>query len=184
MVTFDERLGYLLLGCAIGYVLRILQVWFVSKMKTGRHRDERGFMRRPLIADVAIVLVVLLTAFAAFKSQKASNDVTSTQDKVERVSTCNQLFLTDTIEALNERTQFTRELTAANSDLQKAQADFLNVAGKNPPPSDAEAEDAFDTYLEALNQFNRLSDKTVDKVGAFPFPSTEALVSCLSDAKE
>lgn len=154
-MEFDERLGWLLLGCAIGfimgYIVRSLHDIKEELHKVDNHvthRDERGIMRFPLAANTALVIVVCITAYAAFKSQKASNDVKDTQDDLAHVALCNQQYL-------------------------KAQAEFLQVYLKAPRGQEAAIKAAVQNYLKLLTAF----DKDNDKVLSHTKPLTDCIGS-------
>lgn len=195
-MSLDDRLVYFVLGCILGYVLASIrhikkelhEVDEIVKKnhpqddppKLSRRRDESGFMRHPVARDIAIVLTVLLTAFAAFASQKAANDSKNAQDRLDNITTCNKEYLQKTIVALNERTMYTKEQSDANVELQKAQAQFLSIILHEPPFSDQRQTDAFKAYFVSLNDFLTVSEKTSQKVAENPFPTDEELAACLA----
>src|SRR6476620_10057801 len=132
-----DRIGWMLLGCAIGffagYVVRFLQDMkeeldevdgIVKKQlgeraadKEARHRkDELGFVRNDLFKDVMLLVVVVLTVVAAFVSATASSKVSDTQNEQVHDTDCTQEYLTKTVKALNERAEFTIAQANANLD--------------------------------------------------------------------
>lgn len=215
----DETVMYLIVGGFIGFVLgyitRLLQeirdkndaikeeldeVDEIVKTKLKRQRDESGIVRKPLLADILLLVVVVITVWAAFASQKASNDVkadqkeddavqaqlVSTQDDLKttqaqlaQVTTCNQIFLGRTIRALNERTTYTVAQTNSNVQLQKAQARFFGILLGIPPPSEEESTSEARAYLDKLNEFVKVSEKSAAKALTNPYPTNEDLTTCL-----
>lgn len=143
-------------------------------------RDERGFIRYPVLADAMLLVVLVLTVYAAFVSQAASNDVRATQESQDQVTECNKVFLTRTIDALNERTTYTQAQAQANVELQRAQTRLLAVLLEEPPPSDARSEVAFNEYFETLTNFVTVNSKYADKVETNPYPTTDEVEDCLN----
>lgn len=93
-MEFADRLGWWLFGCAVGFILGYI-VRYLREIKEEVHEvdelvkkidKEGGFVRYPYVADVMLIVVVLVTVWAAFLSQKASNDVRENyeQDQVAR----------------------------------------------------------------------------------------------------
>lgn len=197
IVNLDERVTYLLIGCLIGFVLgyftRYLQkiekkIEIVDdKLSTDAPRDEGGFMRKPIVADIAIVLVVVLTAYAAFVSQLAVNEVKADNEQDERqdaviaaVLQCNTEITEATIVALNERTTFSAENNQANVDLVKAQLEFLTLGLTSEPPLTPEQfEGVLQNYISSANSFTEVADQQKGKALAFEYPEKGALQACI-----
>lgn len=181
-----ERSILLLIGCVLGYILaRIVDYLREIKEEVDevldieRHKqDERGTAK---ITTVVLVFVVALTAFAAFSSQKATNDGQSAQNRVAAISVCNKEFLGKTIVALNERTTYTQELATANIELQKSQAAFYALLLGDPPPSEQASRDAAERYLDDLTTFVTVSEKSKLKVSTNPYPTPEEFSHCLDE---
>lgn len=186
-MSFDERLGWLILGCligfALGYIVRYLQE---IKEELGvveeavRHRkDEDGLLRHPVALDITLLFVVLLTVWASFASQKASNEVQESQETVERSTACNEVFLSKTMVALNERTAYTKAQVDANVELQRSQAEFLNIILAEPPVPEEARKRALKRYFDALTEFVTVNGKAEMKADRYPFPTVEELRDCL-----
>src|SRR6188472_241907 len=121
---FPDRLGWMILGCAIGffagYVVRYLQdlkeeldeVDGIVKKELGQRASDKegntqdGFVRNDLFKDVMLLVVVVITVWAAFASAHASGQVQKNQSQQQHDTTCTQEYLTKTVKALNERTEF------------------------------------------------------------------------------
>lgn len=183
----DDRLGWLLLGCiigfALGYIVRYLQeikeeLDEVDRVVKKNHNED-GFVRNPIVMDIALLFVVVLTVYAAFSSQQASNDVQASQDRIARITFCNQQYLSKTIQALNERTTYTQDQARANVDLQRAQGRFIGILLKNPPVADREVKDALTNYFTALTTFVTVNSKADAKVDTYPYPTNDELQNCL-----
>lgn len=189
-MSFDDRLEWLLVGCVIGFILGYIvrslreikeELDEVEKdMKTNRARDDRGFVRNAIVLDVCLVMVIALTVWASFSSQLASNGVKETQQRIARVSYCNQEFQKKTLTALNERTEYTQSQTEQNIALQKAQAAFVSVLLKKPPATEVKRVEALNTYFNALSSFVVVNERAKQKVKNNPFPTTDEFADCLS----
>ena len=194
MMALTERLGWLLLGMAVGFVFGYIVARLrdinegveeiehnVKELAPKRVRDEGGFMRIPVVADAALLLVLAIVVWGAFASQKASNEVAETQVALEKITECNKESLTDTISALNERTTYTGEQATSNVELQRAQYAFLAILLEDPPPSDARINASLREYIDALASFVEVNTKATVKVKNNPYPTTEDFESCLED---
>jgi len=190
-MSLDERLGWLLVGCVIGFVLGYIvralrdikeeldEVDGILK-KSPRSRNDRGFMRFPIISDIALLAVVLLTVWASFSSQHASNQVHEQQKVQTRITSCTNEYLAKTIKALNERTTYSQEQAAANVALQKAQSEFLGALLHVPPYSSEVKQKALQSYFETLNKFVEISGKSDDKVSQNPYPTATEFTDCVN----
>lgn len=186
----NTRLEYLLIGCAIGFIVG----WFTRSLKEAttvleevekpmilslKGTEPGGLIKSRLGTNIALFLVVALTAWAAFASQNASNRVTNSQKEQDKSVLCTQTFLASTISALNARTQNSQEQNEANSDLQKAQATFLGVFFITPPASTAQRSEALKTYFDALTRFTTSSATTGDNVAKNPYPTPTDFLNCI-----
>lgn len=216
-MDLNDRALYLILGmvlgAVLGYVARMLQeiqkdVVGVSNevhdikeevdeidsiVKTRRVRDEGGFMRIPVVADILLISVLAMTVWAAWstgstnnKLEAAISDISANQKKddaqelrIQKVTSCTLEFTSRTIEALNERTTFTGSVASANSEVLQAQQDFLEIILQIPPPSDKDALAALRTYTNAVAQYNVLADKSEGKRNEFAYPTNKELATCL-----
>lgn len=196
-MDFDDRLGFMLVGAVIGYSIRTIQE---IKKEVGNvdkklpRKNEDGFMRKPLFADIAILLVVAMCVYASFTTQANNNRLEQavadieqgqveneeTRVRLARITNCSSAYLAKTIEALNQRTTYTQEQADANVKLQQAQRDFLTLILTVPPPTDAEATRAVSEYVEKLSAFVEVSDKNKEKTQSYQYPTTDELNNCLA----
>jgi len=199
-MTWTERVSWLMLGCfigfSLGYIVRSLREikeevdeidGIVKEKRRHRRADDAGFSRYPLMWDVVLLVVVVLTAWGAFASVQASNKTEDTQEELQAtqkqvavVTSCNQEFLSKTIRALNYRTESTQARAEANVELQKAQADFFALLLRKPPESETTRTQAGREYLTSLQNFVEVSEKTDISVEKFPYPTNEELSECLN----
>ena len=205
-MDMSDRIAWLIVGCAIGFVMGYI-VRSLREIKEEldevdecvkhcreehehevrkRGRNSRGAAMPGYLGNIAVLIAVLITVFAAFASQKASNDVEGAQDQLEltqetikQVSLCTQETLSNTVSALNERTTYTVAQAEANVDLQKAQSRFIAVLVTRPTPSDDTKAMALNGYFDSLTSFVALSSQTVNKIENNPYPTTEDLQNCL-----
>ena len=190
-MALSERFGWLILGMAVGFVLGLIvarlrdikeEVDEIDNIvRGGRVRDESGFMRIPIVADVLYLTALVIVVWGAFSAQQASNKVEETQKELARVSHCTQDILADTVEALNERTEYTGEQASSNVELQGAQYTFLAILLDNPPPTDQKINESLRAYVDALGQFVEVNTKAQIKVKNNPYPTSQDYESCLED---
>lgn len=192
-----ERVIFLCIGGVIGLIvgyivgrLHEIEKRLDEVLKLEHKRDEGGFAK-PSFLNVAVALVVALTAWAAFASQKAANDSDdsqkksdNTQSQVVALALCNQEFLSKTITALNQRTEFSSSQAAANVDLQKSQAAFFSLLLGKPPATEAVRVKAAESYLDDLTNFVQISEKQKGAIVNNPYPTNEELSSCLMKNKK
>lgn len=190
-MDFGERLGYLMVGCLIGFILgyivrslRDIKEELDEVADEMKHnRNEDGIVRNPIVLDIALLLVVVLTVWASFSSQKASNDIQDTQDQLLRVTTCTKTTLTKTVEALNQRTTYTQDQTEANVNLQRAQVEFLQTLFQEPPSTEKQRKDALRHYFDSLTKFVTVAGAARQKAAFYPYPTTDDLNNCLYPSK-
>lgn len=211
-MEFSDRVGWVLLGMALGYIIRLLQdmkkeVHEVDviltarekrKLNKQRSRDEGGSFRIPATRHIAVGLAVLLCLYATVstgitnnKLEDAISDIRASQEadvqiqlKLARVTVCTQEYLGKTITALNERTEFTQAQSDANVNLQKAQREFLETYLIRPPASPEVLDAALELYVSRLQAFVEVAQKNRMKVTDNSYPKPEELAVCLSTPTE
>lgn len=180
----DDRISWLLLGAALGFVFGYIVRGLreikerLPKVDDEKRKNEEGLSHASWMG-LSLLIVVLLTATAAFMSQKASNDVQSTQGQLSRVTRCNQQFLSKTIVALNQRTSFTIKQANSNVKLQKAQAEYLNKILQQPTPPRRELIVSLNTYFSSLKEFVDVSEQSRRQLSQNPYPTKKELSDCL-----
>jgi len=189
---WPERLEWLLLGCAIGFVLGYIvrtlrdikeeldEVDDIVKRDHGIEQNERGTLHTPTLAGVMLIVVVMITAWAAFASQKANNEVKNTQDQLARVTQCNKDYLSKTISTINARTRYSQRQATANVQLQKSQARFIGLLLHDPPPDETTSRAAFLEYFNDLQAFLNTSNDAANVVEQNPYPTTDELDACIA----
>lgn len=187
-----ERAIFFAIGGGVGFILGYIvarlreikeevdEVLDIEK-KNARMRDERGVMRLPDFGDVMLLVVLLVTVWAAFSSQKASNEVQNTQDNLTSVTNCNREFLADILVAVNERTTFTADQARANIDLQRSQSQFLATLLADPPKSDEIKDNALRDYFKNLTDYIEVNSNAARKAEENPYPTIEEFNTCLND---
>lgn len=194
-MSLDDRLGWLVLGMAIGFVFGYI-VRSLREIKeeldevdakiseSKRKRGEDGFMRYPYVADIAYLLVVAVVAWAAFASQKASNDVKNTQDQLATVTHCNQVYLGAFLEAVDERTSAGQKAVQSNVDLQRSWYEFVRFQLHMPPYPEGEQRDKANEYAKNLKSFLDVSDQSREKVVQNPYPTEDELRKCIQEGNQ
>jgi len=205
-MSLDDRITWLLIGCALGLVLgywtRYLQETrqslkgnkeeldevddIVTSIHNTEKRSERGFGSTELAVKIALPIVVLITAWAAFQAQVALNhykvqqaQIKMTQDETAAQTVCTRTILSQTISALNIRTQYTQNQAQANVELQRAQAQLLRILLHKPPYSEEAREDASTDYAWSLGDFLTSASTTSDSFDENPYPKDDALAICI-----
>jgi hypothetical protein len=198
-MAFDDRLGFLLLGGAIGFILGYI-VRSLREIKEEldevdaivKRRDhggnDRGAVSLRLVEQSALVVVLILVVYAAFSSQVASNNSNNAQDNFKsqqqvlaRVTTCNKVYLSKALSALNERTTYSEAQVNSNVDLQTSFSQLLGILLHKPPFSESKRDRATANYYQDLTKFISIADKTKRKQLENPFPETSELDACLSN---
>lgn len=189
-MDWSDRLLWLAIGCAIGYIIRTLQdiKKEVHEVDTivKHEKDDAGLVRFPVILDVLLVVIAVLTVFSVVrveqsydKSDQAIKDTQAQNARIEAVAKCTLSFTSQTIRALNERTEFTQASANANSQVLREQAKFLRVVLIIPPVSDDESRAALESYFDKLRRYNRVAALQKQQVAENPYPTNEELARCL-----
>lgn len=182
VMTLDDRLGWMLFGALLGYSLGLLQN-AMTEPKLPK-RDERGFTRIPIVMDIAVIVVVALTVWAAFASQQANHKVEKQQEDLiadqrhdAKITKCNRDALDQVVAALDARVGSTRMQIEANVDLVEAQQDFFQLVLSEPANDRLEFR-AITRYLRQMGRFQDANREAIEDVEDVPFPTPEALDIC------
>lgn len=196
-MDWSERALWLAIGCAIGYIIRTLQdiKKEVHEVDTivKRDKDESGLARFPVVLNILIVSVFLMTVWSVVRvemsynqSDQAVADIQTQQeeneaqsDRIEAVAKCTLSFTSQTIRALNERTEFTQAAANANTQVLREQARFLKIVLIIPPVSDEESRAALEAYFDRLQRYNRVAELQKQQVAENPYPTNKELATCL-----
>lgn len=196
----NDRLGYLLLGMAIGFVLGRLtrldrNVREIKKeldevdqiLKNDRSQNDRGAIS---MGNVVLALILMLSLYASVASQVASNKTNDTADSaavtahtLARLVVCNQETLGKTLEALNERTAFATDTARKNIALQESQHHFMSILLHQPPPSAHKSLVAAERFNADSQSYIVISKKSLQKILTNPIPSVEQFTSCIQKAE-
>lgn len=194
-----DRVIWLAIGCFIGFVLGYIvrslrdikdKVDHMDEMVTEgdsskwEKKGEDGAFSQAFVTYICLALVVFLTAWAAFISQQASNEVKRTQEQLTHVTSCNRTYLTQALEVLNGRTVYTRAQAEANINLQTSFNTFLQVLAHKPPYSLAKRTQAFKSYATDLQHFVAISRKNTRQQTANPIPKPGNLTRCFNNRGE
>lgn len=205
-MELSETLFHILLGIAIGYVVGRFHS-YLREIKEEVHEvdtivkkraEEKGFMRFPVAADIAVIVTVALCLWASVSTQITNSNLKSTQGDlkatqsqlvdaqaaIKRITTCNQKYLTETVVALNERTGYAQKRADANVKVQRAQSKFWKFLLVLPPPSPDEGRAALEHYLVLIDEFVDASEAAKDNVEAQPYPTDQELAKCYDNADE
>jgi hypothetical protein len=162
----------------------LVKQYHPPKKSSRRSRNERGVLTTRLGMNVSLGIVVALTAFAAFQSQRAVNGVHNSQHRETAVTTCTTQILKSTIKILDVRSEFTRNQAAANVDLQRAQSEMISVLLHEPPYSNERQLNAFKAYFQALNDFVEANGKSETSAKENKYPTVTEFNACVQKELE
>jgi hypothetical protein len=183
----DQALGFLVgacLGAIAGYLRGIKKVVNETMVKVDHleHRNESGALSFPSLQGLGMVVVIVITVYAAFMSQVASNKVSDAQGIRDRENLCTTNVLFSTVEALNARTSLTVDQAKANAVLQKAQLRFIRIlVDPNAEPGASIKE--LQEYFTALEKFVKIVDQAVNTYQDYPYPTEQSYTRCLNRAQ-
>lgn len=197
-MPLDEKLFWLCLGGVIGYLWgrydrrRKKDLDTIKKeLRVVTETLKEDHRRTPFVPRVALALVVLMTALAAFWSQRASNESAEAVQRMEEryaqesiILSCSREFIGKVAIALNERTTFTTEQTVKNVELQKNQARFLTVVLKQPPVSEEGRRNSLQAYFDALTDFVIVASKSTQKAENNAYPKKRELGECIETKEQ
>lgn len=195
-MTIDERIGWLLVGCMVGFILgycvRILEnvsehdrIRLNTQQRVNaRLEDERGVLHTRLYGNIALLMVVAITIWAAVVSQQASNDVRELQKRNAQIILCNQNVVIEALDVLNERTMFTSNHWEANLELQVAHSNMLEIVLREQPLSPGTYTRESKLYLEKLTTFIDTTEKANANRATKPYPSADDIKLCVDQIEE
>lgn len=199
-MAFDDRLEWLLLGVLLGYfmgyVTRSLreikegvdkvEAFLRNKPRPAKKKADDGGVNRERFNQIMLLLVVVLTAFAAFRSQYAANQAEhansithDNQAQLKRVVGCVIKNQTAYLNVVNERTEFTKDQALANKDLQKAQRVFFGVLLHIPPYPPTRRVDAAQDYQNALDHYLNTAKAYEKNTQTAQYPTANDLLKCV-----
>lgn len=177
MMGLDERLLWLLFGCAIGFILGYIVRSLrdikdeldevANEVTPKRKRTEAGFMRRFGISDLALLAVVILTVWAAFASSKASSDV-------HQLVTCTTKYNISQGDALTSRDGSVKSGTSSEITMWERYQQLFKIAQSNPskiPVLQRQLNTAIGQHIQDLKKLQKARSAT-------PYPNPDVLVTC------
>lgn len=182
MMDLMDRLIWMsfgmIIGFALGHIVASLRAIKeeVDEIDTivKKEPNDSGFMRFPLLADIALVVVLAVVVWGSVLAQKASNEV-------EKTSACNQEFMGQLLEAVNERTTYSQERANLNVEVQSDQAAFLEVILREPPPSTDVTRDSLREYFKKLSSYISVNSRAQAKAEKYPYPTVDDYDSCIEE---
>lgn len=179
-----DRLLWLFGGMVLGYIIAYFQtiqgeVNDVQKHIKGRGKDEAGFMRYPVLADVLYLFALLVVLWGAFSAQKATNDVQALSEKNDQMATCNRIYLGALLDAVQPRTTASLEQADANAKLQKSWYQFVRFQLHLPPYPEDDQRAKANLYAESLKAFLKAAEESKAKNVQNPYPTGDQLDACI-----
>ena len=186
-MDLNERISWLLLGFALGYVVARLQSARQAKTKgdnkvqeRGR-QSERGFMRYPLVADGLYFMVLIIVVWGAISAQRTSNRVQETQERIEHVTACNRVYLGTLLSAVEPRTTSSQKQADANTELQRSWYEFVRFQLHTPPYPEGDQRIKANEYADALRRFILAADRSKQQSNENPYPTMDQFSDCIQE---
>lgn len=195
-MDLNDRLVYLLIGVGIGFILgyitkalrNIEEELHEVDENVKKVKDEGGFIRFPIFANLALVTVLVVAVWASFAAEKNNDALVETQEElarqqvlIQRITTCNQMYLEQTVSALNERTTYSSDQARSNVKLVEAQARFLRILLTEPTPPEPVRRDALRLYFDpTVLTFIEFNERALAKFKANPYPTADDVNTCLN----
>lgn len=168
-------------GFILGYVVARLQTIEskVDAVKSEVHevdvivkheRDEEGSIRFPSITAMMLVLVVLITAYAAFSASRANEKLEDTVDCLTRFNTVQNRALTARDQAIQQSAQAEINLWGLYNELYKE--------GELPNTSSDRLEEIQDTLADAIRQYRLKLIDTQEARDDYDYGHPDVLKNC------
>lgn len=124
--------------------------------------------------DAILGVLVLITLAATFLTVQTNN-------RIDRIATCNQRVAADLIRAVNERTSYASESAERNGELQRSARGTVTAVLDRRGTVDQRRErvrDALESYGDALAAFEKVQAKSAKQRRAFPYPTDADINRC------
>lgn len=186
-MALSERFGWMLLGMAIGFVLGLIVARLRAieeKVDTvdehvKKPRDEWGFMRIPVVADVLYILALLVVLWGAYAAHQASNEVEDTQGELKHTVGCIEQYNTRQGEALSGRDASVKAGTRSEIELWTKYAK-LYAQAKSDPTKIPQLQEALN---RAILSHRQALIETQDTRDDHPYPPPNVLQDCKENKK-
>lgn len=187
-MDLSERVGWMLtgmvLGFVLGYIVRSLREIEKSQRETKKEvheindivkhkKDQKGFMRFPIVADALYFLVLILVVWGAFASQHAVNEAQKTQE-------CIREFNVKQGEALQNRDEAIKAGTLAEIDLWTTYNSLYRAAKVDPkeiPSLQEKLNDEIFEYRQKLERLQAVRER-------FSYPDPDFIKNCEGNPDE
>jgi hypothetical protein len=147
-------------------------------------RDEKGSIS---LVNLGVLFAIIVVSLSLFSTLSTNSKVAKTQEAQaqsqiisDRENACTSSVLFATVDAINQRTQYTSEQADANIELQKAQLQLLRTPPNSPP---AVGQAALARYVRSLTQYIKVTSDAKQAAVLNPYPTKEEYTRCLSEAR-
>ena len=195
---FDDRLGFLLLGCFIGFILGYIvrslrdikeELDEVDDYVKNLKKDQKGYLRLNF-GQIILLLVLALTIYGVVVAQLSSNKTNHTADvaadtaaQLKTVVDCNKTILGVTLVALNERSQFSVDAAEKNISLQESQHSLISLLLGQPPPPPSVGVEATQKYNDDVGEYINVRKKSLQTLKSNPIPTVDQFTKCINQAQ-
>lgn len=174
-MEFSERLVYLLVGglfgFILGYIVRYLQVIKEEldevDQKVTDIRDEGGFMRKPLIADIVVLFLVVISAGAAIQTARINETLRDTVECIVDYNNHQALAVASRDKAVEDGAQ-------SEIDLWRKYAELYALAKKDPTAIPR----AQEQLNRAINSHRRALENLQERRDDFPYANPDFIRNC------
>lgn len=196
MDEFQVRLAFLAAGIVIGTVLGMV---YSTMRNTKRTRQSTERMEKRLnengainLTTIGMVIALVVVVASLFSTLNTNRQVAETQDQLaqnavirDKENNCTASILFSTVDALNQRTEYTGVQADANVKLQRSQLRFLRVLAQSNGEGDGSAGlEALDSYLNALNTYVKATAEQRSVAQENPYPTQAEYAECLQQARD
>lgn len=174
-----ERVIYLCIGIGIGFILGIMtmrireikeevdEVRDLEKRILDRDKDERGSMKRPRLSQIGLLIVVLLSFYAAYMTGQ-------TNGNLDHTITCVVDYNEDQGKALTGRDQANKDGTASEIKLWTLYEKLYKLATEDPkqiPKVQDQLTEAIIKHRDELLQVQKTRESN-------PYPDPDFVTTC------
>jgi hypothetical protein len=174
-MALSERFGWLVLGMAVGFVLG----YIVAQLKAierkvdtvdehiKQSKDEQGFMRIPLVADVLYLMVLAIVVWGAVAAQHAANETRKIQECIKQYNEKQGV-------ALQGRDQAVKNGIQSEIDLWLRYENLYRIAKKEPERIPALQEELNKAIVEHRKKLEDLQATQAD----YAYPGPDVIENC------
>jgi hypothetical protein len=125
-----------------------------------------------------VKLIALVVVIGLATALTVSVVISRQREAQQRRDECALNVLADLVEAANERTTYTEELSQANEKQLTAFNALILASLEKPPPTEAEGRQIVVDYRDALADYFHVAEKAKRTRQNFPYPTEQEILAC------